>query len=308
MNIQHLNYFIALAQRSNYREAAEFCNVSQPAISMAIKNFENKLGQKLFLRQKSPVELSDFGKELLPHAEKIVHHYNTMMAFAGQEISVDRKIRLGIIPTVAPYLLPKFLAVLQANNSSLKIEVEEGTTQSLIEKIGRDNLDLAIFATPVEDMALKYEPIYFEEFLVYGSNESKKQFLVPADLDLEKLWLLQEGHCLRNQVIDLCELQNQLNPKIKYNAGSIETIINLVEQFGGITIIPELASKGFSAKRKEKVRPFKEPAPGREISLVYHRFTVKQPEINIVKKAILSFIPKHMQQLKKSETIEVKGL
>jgi len=305
MNIHHLKYFIALAKRRNYREAANFCNVSQPAISLAIKNFEEKLGKTLFLRQKSPIELSPFGHEILQNAERIVFEYESMMNLAQEEAQSFDAFRLGIIPTVAPYLLPKFLPTFTKKFPNMPLSIEELTTEALIKKINQDELDGGIIATPVEGMKLEAQPLYYEEFFAYTNGVADKEYILPKDIALEKLWLLQEGHCLRSQVINLCEIQAAQDNNIQYQAGSIETLINLVDTSGGITIIPELASQKLTGKRKQNIKLFAAPTPVREISMVYHRYSVKKNNIKILANSVLASIPKYMKEKENVLTIGI---
>lgn len=307
MNIHHLKYFIALAKRSNYREAADFCNVSQPAMSMAIKNFEEKLGQKLFIRQKNPVSLSPFGKRILPYAERIVHDFEEMMSLGDS--ATDRlsgTLRIGVIPTVAPHLIPNFLGKFIDTYPDMILEIEELTTRSIITKINNDELDAGILATPVEGMSLEYDPLYYEDFLAYSSEPSDKSYILPADIDLDRLWLLEEGHCLRSQVINLCELKSHKESGIHYNAGSIETLINLVDNYGGITIIPELCTKRFTKKKKNQLMVFEQPAPVREVSMVYHKYTISADKISALSQLIKSQMPSYMIEKENFSNIKVE--
>ena len=256
MNIHHLKYFIALAKRSNYREAAEFCNVSQPAMSMAIKNFEDRLGEKLFIRQTNPVTLSPFGKRVLPYAESIVHEMDNLMNLSKANDTISGTLRIGVIPTVAPYLIPNFLGVFIDQFPEMVLEIEELTTVNVIKKINQDELDVGIIATPVEGMTLDTDILYYEDFLAYSSSPADKKYILPSDIDLDRLWLLEEGHCLRSQVVNLCELKSHKESGIHYNAGSIESLINLVDNYGGITIIPELSTNNFSKKKREQLMVF----------------------------------------------------
>jgi LysR family transcriptional regulator, hydrogen peroxide-inducible genes activator len=296
MNIHHLKYFIALAKRSNYREAAEFCNVSQPAMSMAIKNFEDRLGEKLFIRQTNPVTLSPFGKRVLPYAESIVHEMYNLMNLSKANDTISGTLRIGVIPTVAPYLIPNFLGVFIDQFPEMVLEIEELTTVNVIKKINQDELDVGIIATPVEGMTLDTDVLYYEDFLAYSSSPTDKKYILPSDIDLDRLWLLEEGHCLRSQVVNLCELKSHKESGIHYNAGSIETLINLVDNYGGITIIPELSTNNFSKKKREQLMVFQPPVPVREVSLVFHKYTIKQKQINALSEVIKSKIPRYMRE------------
>ncbi len=296
MNIHHLKYFVALAKRSNFGEAAKYCHVSQPAISMAIRSFEEKLGEKLFIRQTNPVQLSPYGELILPYAERIIYEYSSMMKIGENVNLMKGNLRVGIIPTVAPYLLPKFIGNFTESFPEISLDIEEVITENLVSKIQYNELDVGILATPVEGMKLEKDVLYYEEFMAYSASNQDKKYILPEDLDLTKLWILKEGHCFRNQIINLCELKSANDSQLNYHAGSIETLMSLVDNYGGITVIPELASRGFSTNRKQKLQLFKAPAPVREISLVYHKFTINENIIKAFSNSIKDKIPKHMKE------------
>ncbi len=296
MKIHHLQYFIALATKANFREAAQVCHVSQPAISLAIKSFEERLGDKLFSRHTNPVQLSPFGERILPHARRIVFEYESMIQLSHEQDPLTGSLRVGVIPTIAPYLLPKIIAHFRKKYSSVELYIEEQLTMNIIDMINANELDVGILATPVEGMTLEAEELYVEEFLLYGANLANKKYALPKDIDLAKLWILQEGHCFRNQILNLCELQKGHDTEINYQAGSIETLINLVDQYGGLTVVPALAAQSLSAARKKKLQLFSSPTPVREVSLVYHKYTIKTEMIDLLGKIARNLVPDHMRE------------
>lgn len=305
MNIFHLKYFCVLAKKSNYREAADYCNVSQPAMSMAIKSLEAKLGHQLFIRQKNPIRLSEFGVKVLSHAQRVVHEYDAMMHLGDSEDELSGLLRLGVIPTIASSLIPRFVGHFIDKYPKIRLEIEEMTTANVINAIQEDELDVGIVATPLEGIALETKPLYYEDFMVYSSNPIDKAYILPSDLNLEKLWLLEEGHCLRSQIMNLCELRTQSNIGVQYSAGSIETLINLVDNYGGLTIIPELFAKNLSDRRTNNLMLFDKPAPVREISLMYHRYSIRKEMISTLEKIIESCIPKYMRTKEDYRNIQI---
>ncbi len=295
MNIFHLKYFVVLAKKANYREAAQHCNISQPAMSMAIKSLEQKLGHPLIYRQKNPIRLTDFGLSILSHAKKIVNEYDTMMDYGLSKNELSGRVRLGIIPTIASSLIPQFIGHFIQEYPNIKLDIEEMTTVNILSAIDEEELDAGIVATPLEGIKLSASPMYYEDFIAYSSRPLHKKYIIPSDLDIDKLWLLEEGHCLRSQVINLCELRSQTKLGVNYSAGSIETLINLVDSYGGITIIPELYAKSLSEERKSKLMLFDKPAPAREISLIFHKYSVKQNLLEVLKNSIGQSVPNYMK-------------
>ncbi len=298
MNIHHIKYFIALAKRCNYREAAQFCNVSQPAISMAIKTMEDKLGGHLFDRQRSPICLSPFGVEILDHAEKISAEYERMINYQNDKGPIQGSVTLGIIPTIAPALIPLFIGAFMGRYPKVELRIEEVTTTNIINRINKNELDAGIVATPIDGLKLSYNSMYYEEFVVYSSSEISKEYIIPGDIDIKQLWLLEEGHCIRSQILNLCELKAMENDKILYNAGSIDTLINLVDVQGGVTIVPELYTNQLNTGHKKKLAFFSPPAPAREVSIMYHPYSIKKKLINALQQTIESIIPDDMKNRK----------
>jgi LysR family hydrogen peroxide-inducible transcriptional activator len=213
---------------------------------------------------------------------------------------VKGQIRIGIIPTLAPYLLPLFLYNLLKNNPQLKVKISELNTNQIVEQLEKDHLDVGILATPINIEGLKEYPLFYEKLVVYVSDKEttlKKKFILPEEIDVNRLWLLEEGHCLRSQMMNLCELRKKNTDfsNLEYEAGSIESLLKIVEMNNGITVVPELAVINFSEKQKSQIREFKAPVPVREISLVTYRHFVKTKLLEVladeIKTGVEAFLP-----------------
>jgi LysR family transcriptional regulator, hydrogen peroxide-inducible genes activator len=305
MNIQHLKYILAIDTHRHFAKAAEKCFVTQPTLSMMVQKLEEELDVKIFDRSKQPVVPTEAGKKLIEQAKIILQEVNRMKLIVNElKGEINGELRLGIIPTVAPYLLPLFLNSFLKKYPLLKIKITELTTQQIIDRLKNHQLDAGILATPLNNDSLKEQILYYEQFVVYASpNEKmmKKKFLLPGDIDTNHLWLLEEGHCLRSQVLNLCELRKKEleTSNLEYEAGSIETLKKIVDFNNGITILPELTLKELSPGDMKNVRHFKPPVPVREISIVTYRHFVKQRIIDALKEEICKSVPREMLTAKR---------
>ena len=219
-------------------------------------------------------------------------------------------LRIGIIPTLAPYLLPLFMNSFLKKYPSVKLKISEFTTNQIIHKLEQHGLDAGLLSTPLNQPSLREEPLFYEQFVVYASSGEKilkKKFVLANDIDVNRLCLLEEGHCLRSQVFNLCELRNKEQEfrQLDFETGSIETLKRIVEVDQGITILPILALKAMTAKQKQNIRYFKAPVPVREVGLVTYRYFVKEKLIQSLKDEILSNIPAEMRSLSKKEIINI---
>ncbi len=300
MNLQQLEYIVAVDTWRHFSTAAEKCFVTQPTLSMMIQKLELELDVKIFDRTRQPVVTTAVGQKVIEQARIVLSEAgNLKKIVAEQKGAVNGELRLGIIPTLAPYLLPLFLNGFLKKYPNLKLKISELTTQHIIEKLEVQRLDAGILATPLKIPSIKEMPLFYEQFVVYASQEEKlmkKKYLLADDIDVNHLWLLEEGHCLRSQVVNLCELKRQENllQNLDYEAGSIETLKKMVDINGGITILPELALRDLSKAQEKNIRYFKTPAPVREVSIVTYRYFVKYNLIDALRKEILSKIPAQM--------------
>jgi LysR family hydrogen peroxide-inducible transcriptional activator len=311
MNLQQLDYIIAVDTYRHFLQAANKCFVTQATLSMMIQKLEEELGVKIFDRSKKPVKPTDIGKKIIAQARRIAAEAARVNELIKEEKGeVSGELKIGIIPTLAPYLLPLFLKKFVTDYPQVKLLINEFTTSTIIKRLKDGELDAGILATPLNDNSIKEQVMFYEKYFLYvNDNERgfKKQYVLPADIDINRLWLLEEGHCMRSQILNLCELkkQHEMEEKIHYEAGSIETLKNLVEKNFGITIVPELATFNLTASQKNRLRYFKPPTPVREISIATHRQYVKDKLIEVLKETILALIPKEMKENKKINVLAI---
>ncbi len=300
MNLQQLEYIVAVDTLKHFSAAAAKCNVTQPTLSMMIQKLEEELDVKIFDRSKQPVQTTEIGQTVIDQARMILGEAgNLKKLVAQQKGTISGELRIGIIPTLAPYLLPLFLNQFLKKYPLLKLKISELTTDQIIERLNAQHLDAGILATPLKNPTLQELPLFYEQFVVYASQAEKmmkKKYLLAADIDVNRLWLLEEGHCLRSQVVNLCELKRKeaLLQNLDYEAGSIETLRKMVDLNNGITILPELALRDLTKTQLKNIRYFKSPAPVREVSIVTYRYFVKYHLIEALKREILANIPKEM--------------
>ncbi|HEX3009979.1 MAG TPA: LysR substrate-binding domain-containing protein, partial [Bacteroidales bacterium] len=213
MNLQQLEYIIAVDAHRHFATAAEKCFVTQPTLSMMIQKLEDELGVKIFDRNKQPVTPTEIGSTVISQAQKVVLETNRIKEMiAESKGELKGEFKLGIIPTIAPYLLPRFLKSFTEQYPLITLKISELTTSSLLAKLEQKQLDAAILASPVTSPTINVYPLFFEKFMIYASANYKSKvhdLFQPADLDVNKLWLLQEGHCMRSQVLNLCDLKKQ---------------------------------------------------------------------------------------------------
>lgn len=295
MTLQQLQYIVAVDKFRHFVRAAEACGVTQSTLSAMIKSLENELDITIFDRTAHPVVPTAIG-------EKIITQAKVTLANAGliEEISlaergiVSGSINMGIIPTVAPYLLPRMFLEIR-NYPDIKLNVSERQTSALIERLKRSEIDMAILATPLNETGLLEIPLYYEHFFAYVSplDPLYSENSISADkLPGINFWLLQEGHCFRNQIINLCH-KNTIHSSI-YEAGNIDTLVKVVDLNGGHTIIPELHIPLLNEEQKKNVRSLKQSDSVREISMVIRNDYIREGMLNIISETIKKIIPETM--------------
>ncbi len=297
MTLTQLDYIIALDTYRHFATAADKCFITQPTLSMQVQKLEEELKIKLFDRSKQPVIPTELGEEVIKQARIIAHEVMMMHQLIKDKNAIlQGELRIGIIPTLAPYLLPLFLQPFLNKYPDIKIRVKEMTTDIIIDKLKAGKIDAGLLVTPLQENALKEHPLFYEELVAYVSKSNaafKKKYVLADDIDLKELWLLEEGHCFRSQMVNLCELKklNKEQSNFEYEAGSVETLRKMVEMNNGVTILPELATQDFSVRQMNMVRHFKAPVPVREVSLVTHRNYVKKQLTDVLKEQIIACIP-----------------
>lgn len=302
MNIQQLEYIIAVDNHRHFSKAAEASFVTQPTLSMMIQKLEDELEVRIFDRTQSPIEPTEVGRRVIEQARVSLAQIQQIKEIVEEEKGVIKGVfHLAIIPTVSPYLLPKLMKVHREQNTNIRLVINEMTTNQIISGLAKGSIDGGILATPLNDYRMKERPVYYEKFLAYISPNERflhsKVKIEESDLNGAKLWLLDEVHCFRTQILNLCNLKNKniINSAFSYEAGSIETLINIVDNNNGITVIPEMALSHLTEKQKENVRFFENNKPVREISLITRKDFVREKLIDIIENEIKMSVPVALQ-------------
>jgi LysR family hydrogen peroxide-inducible transcriptional activator len=255
-------------------------------------------------RSKHPVEPTEIGKQVLNYAREILTGPKKITELIEETKSnIVGTVRLGVIPTVAPYLLPMFLARFIRHHPHLSVEIDELLTNQIVDRIHAGTIDIGIIATPIKEENLVEHPLYYEPFVAYISRSSKLDAhdrLDPSRLTPDQLWLLNDGHCFRNQTLNLCGVESNVKRRfpLEYKTGSLESIITIVDQNYGYTLLPQLATVNMNDERKRRVRQLVEPIPTREISIVTHKGYLKLKLIEALKQEILENIPLELKNNK----------
>ncbi|MES2447034.1 MAG: hydrogen peroxide-inducible genes activator [Bacteroidota bacterium] len=310
MTLVQLEYIVAVDTYRSFVSAAEKCFVTQPTLSMQVQKLEEFLNVKIFDRSKQPIIPTEIGMQVIAQARIVLQENKKIKEIiSSQQQDVIGELRIGIIPTIAPYLLPKVISAMLEKYPELKLLIWEYTTEDIVHHLKTGVIDCGILATPLVDQHISETPVYYENFVSYISKNSKlykKKTIDANDLEDENIWLLNEGHCMRTQVLNICRsTKNNRLQSLTYNTGSVETLIRMVDVNDGATLLPELALTDLSAKQLSKVRYFKSPEPVREISLVTHKNFIKKRMLNALREEILAIIPKNMKQRKKKDVIGV---
>jgi len=295
MTITQLQYVLAVAEHKNFTLAAEKCFVTQPTLSMQIQKIEDELSILIFDRSKKPIQLTEIGQKIVNQAKNIVNEADRIKDIVEQQKGfVGGEFRLGIIPTVMPTLLPMFLNNFIKKYPKIKLIIEELNTDEIITRLKNGHLDAAIAATPLMEEKIKEVVLYFEPFVAYipdnHPNFGKSEIEV-SDLNLDDILLLQDGHCFRDGILNLCKNvdKNDTN-HFRIESGSFETLIKLADEGLGTTLLPYLHTLDLPEKNRLKLRHFKEPKPAREVSLIFPKTELKIHIIDALRATIAGVI------------------
>lgn len=309
MTLTQLEYIVALDTHRHFVLASEKCFVTQPTLSMQVQKLEEELGVKIFDRTKQPVMPTAMGERIIAQARLVLREAGRIQQLIDEEKDVmTGELRVGIIPTLAPYLLPPLFKQMREKYPQLNLIIRETITEEIVHELKQNRLDCGLVVTPLKDAAIKESVLFYEELFVYVSRKNAlydKRYVLPSEIDPEKLWLLEEGHCFRSQILNLCELRRSKNDHFRYETGNIETLKRMVDKSDGLTILPELAVMEFNKNQLKLVKQIKEPRPAREASLVTHRDHLKTKLIETLKAEVLQIVPAPMQQLKNKKVVEI---
>lgn len=296
MNLQQLEYILAVDQYRHFAKAAEHCHVTQPTLSMMIQKLEEELDTKIFDRSMQPVTPTPCGRKIIEQAQIVLRETNRIQEIAKEERhSLEGEFKLAILPTIAPYLLPRFFQQLRTEYPELDIRILEMKTAETLFALQNGYIDAAIIANRPVEQALKGDVLFYEQFFVYtAENESlfNKEMIKTADITDEHLWLLDEGHCFREQLMQFCRMEKVKIRQAAYQLGSLETFMRMVESKNGITFIPELATLQLNAEQKKLVRPFAIPRPCREVIFVTRKDFVRHSIAQLITDSIKGAVPK----------------
>ena len=313
ITLTQLEYIVAIDEYRHFATAAEKCFVTQPTLSMQIKKLEDELGVIIFDRSRQPVVPTDLGAKLIEQARMTLSATQRIKEIIQEEQQeVEGTLKIGIIPTLAPYLLPVFIGPYIRKYPAVKVEVEELVSEEIIRRLKRDMLDVGLFVTPYHDEKIVERPVFYEEMLVYAHPDSellKKKEVGHEDIVTSDIWMLGNGHCFRNQVVNLCEMSasQHKNLPFEFESNSLETLMRIVDVEGGFTLIPELALQYMSPEKKKQVRSIANKKPLREVSVIYSRHFTKQRLITLLCDEIKSVVPAHMLKRDRGMIVEWKA-
>lgn len=299
MTLQQLEYVMAVYRLKHFAKAADDCKVTQPTLSSMIQKLEDELGVKIFDRKRQPIQPTHAGMKVIEEAWKVLNRAKKLR----QTIEEERQLltgtfEVGVLPTIAPYLIPRFFPQLMNEHPEMDVRITEMKTEEMRRALRRGDIDAGILARVDGLEEMDCTPLYREQFFAYvaeGDPLFDKEFIRPADLSGEYLWLLDEGHCFRDQLVRFCHLKSAALSKKSYNLGSIETFMRVVENGKGVTFIPQLALSQLTTEQHRLVRPFAHPVPSREIILMTSPSFIRQTLLRMLVDTIKKSLPKDVQ-------------
>ena len=308
MTLQQLEYILAVDRLRHFGKAADACNVTQPTLSAMIQKLEEELDAKLFDRNRQPICPTPVGEQVIRQAHEVLSQAGCIKEIVEEEKhSLAGTFRLGILPTIAPYLLPRFFPQLMKKYPKLDIRVREMKTNEIKAALLQGDLDAGILATIDGLEEYKQTYLFYEPYLGYVSREDAlfgKDIIRTSDLaESKELWLLDEGHCFRDQMVRFCRMKSAQTSQLAYNLGSMETFMRMVESGKGITFIPALAAEQLNESQKELVRPFAIPTPTRQLILITGKHFIRKTLLEAVVKEIQASVPKEMLKLKGTQVL-----
>ncbi len=312
MTLTQLNYIIAVDRCRNFAQAARECFVTQPTLSMQIQKLEDYLQIIVFDRSKTPVEPTPMGKKVLEYARKVMRGAQELEELSKSlRGEVAGEFILGVIPTLAPYILPLFVQKFVAENPEVELKIYEHQTDEIVRLLKEGKLDAGLLAAPLEHKEIAEVHLFYEPFRVFlspGHDLLKKKTVDEKDLDLREAWLLKEGHCLRAQALNLCQVSKVTTDArhLYFEAGSLETLVNFVKAGQGFTVLPHMAGENLSAVDQKLLRDFKNNVPVRDVAFVTGPHSMKKSIEAALVKTILKNLPRHLEKSsKKSEVIPI---
>lgn len=304
MTLTQLEYVVALDKYRNFHRAAEACHVTQPTLSAQLQKLEEQLGEILFNRKSNPIEPTEVGRRVIQQAKRVLSEAAVIQELTHLDTGELRgTLRVGVIPTISTYLLPLFLESMFDSHPNLNLEISELTTPDCLAALDREDIDVAILATKEDRKKYFQQRVFEEEMLLYVNSDhplAQEQKIIPTDLNSNDLWILEEGHCLRDEVLKVCRIRSMSKKRPKnlmYKVGSLESLRYLVQESHGYTLLPYLATLKLSPKEKRNLRHFTSH-PYREIIFTKNRHNLKARAIEALKEEVVRCLPKTASEIK----------
>lgn len=305
ITLRQLRYLSSLARHRHFGRAAEDCAVTQPALSMQVRELEREIGAELVERRPGEIALTETGREVAQRAEHILAAARDLVDFARHRDVLTGQLRFGIIPTLAPYVLPRVLPRLQARYPELRLEVRETQTRLLLDELSSGELDCVMLALPVEGIDVETLKLFDDRFLLAASAEEPlpaRERVAVDDVDQRRLILLEEGHCLRDQALAFCATKGRDAPA-GLGATSLTTVMQMVANGYGVTLLPEVAVETEARDARVKLVRFAEPEPARAVGLAWRRTSPRRKDFEalgeIIKEAVV--LPSAQPALRKAQ-------
>ena len=306
MNLQQLGYALTLERLGSFTQAAKVLGMTQPALSLQVKNLENEIGFALFDRSRSRIEPTEKGLKFLLKAGEIVSASKQLKEYA---ISLGNEykgvLRLGVIPTLSPFLVPLFIDDFTNTYPEVRIEVHEQLTEQILQQIRLGELDGGIISTPIQRQGIEVYQLFYEAFYLYKNDElfdSTESYSI-SNIEIENLWLLEEGNCFRDQVNDICSLRNiKSNTRLKYMCSSIDSLIRMVDHYGGATILPELTTLSLAPEQEKHLAILDNKI--REIGFVSRKLSGKEHLFEALVGTIKDSVPARMKKKSGREVVD----
>lgn len=307
MTLTQLEYILAVEKFRHFKKAAKFCNITQPTLSMQLQKAEEEIGVILFDRSKNPILPTLEGLKVIEQARIVVKEYKKIFDLIDQDKKeLHGNFKLGVIPTLAPYLIPLFVGGFSKKYPKVNLTIEEYKTEEIIKLLDDDEIDAGLLVTPLHEEKVIERTLFKEAFYVFTSKDHpffKKDKIKMNEITSDGLWLLNEGHCFRNQVLNICGIKDKTKTfsNLNFESGNLETLKNMVLSNNGFTLYPELAVINLSKEHKNHIREFQGTIPTREVSLVHNRIFLKEKIITAIEEVIIDFLPKELESHKKKK-------
>jgi len=306
MTINQLLYSLELSKHGKFKRAAEKLKITQPALSLQVQKLEEEIGFKLFNRGTSPIQITQDGKLFLAKAQEIISGVKQLQHFAADlKADYPGKLTIGIIPTLAPFLVPLFIRSIEKDYPNLQIVIYEQITEKVVNNVRSGDLDVGIISTPIDVYGIQSIPLFYERFYVYTTGANTSTEFRIEDIRSERLWILDEGNCFRDQINNFCDLKSIREAKnLIYHSYSIDALIRIVDIKGGVTILPELTSLALSADQEDNLKTIAGKPKVREVSLVVANQYHKKHYIDVLGTYVKKNIPHHMLESNDYEIVD----